>query len=63
VLHETQGFLTHHTKRWVKSAYIGQHDWTTLVPGKVDWAKVAALIDEAYHRTAPKTLLKRIADR
>lgn len=61
VLHETQDFLTQHTKRWVKSAYIGQHGWTTSLPGEVDWDEVAGLIDEAYRRTAPKTLLAKLA--
>ena len=60
VLHETQDFLTHHTKRWKKSAYIGQHGWTTLLPEfKIDWGEIDGLIDEAYRRTAPKSALKK----
>jgi hypothetical protein len=61
LLLETQDFLIHHTDRFEKSAYIGQHGWTTLKPGtKIDWGEVEGLIDEAYRRTAPKAVLKKM---
>jgi len=62
LLHETQDFLTHHQpKRFWKSAYIGQHGWATLNPDfKIAWGEVEGLIDEAYRRTAPKTVLKHM---
>lgn len=64
LLHETQDFLITHTKRFERSAYIGQHGWTTLKPEyKVDWGEVAGLIDEAYRRTAPKTVLKKLNEK
>ena len=60
VLHETQDFLIQ-TGRFEKSAYIGQHGWTVLHPqSEPDWAEAADLIDEAYRRVAPKTLLKNL---
>jgi predicted DNA-binding protein (MmcQ/YjbR family) len=62
LLYEPQDFLTHHQpKRFWKSAYIGQHGWTTLNPDmKPDWEEVEDFIDEAYRRTAPKTVLKQM---
>ncbi|MEX1071883.1 MAG: MmcQ/YjbR family DNA-binding protein [Anaerolineales bacterium] len=63
LLHETQDFLIHHTSRFEKSPYIGQHGWTTLKPEyKIDWGEVEGFIDEAYRRTAPKTVLKKLAE-
>ncbi|MGH2582754.1 MAG: MmcQ/YjbR family DNA-binding protein [Anaerolineales bacterium] len=62
LLHETQDFLTRHQpKRFSKSAYIGQHGWTTLNPDvQINWGEVEGFIDEAYRRTAPKTVLKQL---
>ena len=61
LLHETQDFLIHSSQRFEKMAYIGQHGWTDLRPEfPIDWDEVEGLIDEAYRRTAPKTLLKKL---
>lgn len=59
LLHETQDFLVHNTDRYEISAYIGQHGWTAA-KGKIRWTEIEDLIDEAYRRTAPKTVLKKL---
>jgi predicted DNA-binding protein (MmcQ/YjbR family) len=61
LLHETQDFLTRPSDRFSRAAYIGQHGWTDMKPEyPIDWEEVESFIDEAYRRTAPKTLLKQL---
>ncbi|WP_261129890.1 MmcQ/YjbR family DNA-binding protein [Bacillus sp. Marseille-Q3570] len=43
-----------------KSAYIGQHGWTTFPLEELDWDEVADYILEAYYRTAPKKLHEQV---
>jgi predicted DNA-binding protein (MmcQ/YjbR family) len=60
LLHETQDFLVNNTDRYERSAYIGQHGWTSVEGDKLNWAEIEDLIDEAYRRTAPKTVIKKL---
>lgn len=60
LLHETQDFLVQ-TGSFTQSAYIGQHGWTALrARSPLDWPEITDLIDEAYRRTAPQTLLAKL---
>ncbi|WP_408009760.1 MmcQ/YjbR family DNA-binding protein [Pseudalkalibacillus sp. A8] len=43
-----------------KSPYIGQHGWTTFPLESMDWKAVEDYLLEAYFRTAPKSVIKKM---
>lgn len=44
-----------------KTAYIGQHGWVSTKDAQgIDWSELEQLIEEAYLRTAPKSVLKEL---
>ncbi len=49
--------------RFSKTAYVGQHGWTTLTFGKsVDWGEVEELIDIAYRKVALRRMVARLVE-
>ena len=48
-------------KRFFRPPYVGGRGWVGLrLDGKVDWAEVETLCEDAYRTVAPAVLLKRL---
>jgi predicted DNA-binding protein (MmcQ/YjbR family) len=45
--------------RYVRTPYIGQHGWITIMgDARLDWAEIEELVEDAYRMSAPRKLLK-----
>jgi predicted DNA-binding protein (MmcQ/YjbR family) len=62
-LKTTQYLLLQQHDRFFKTAYIGQHGWTSIYTNTtLNWEEIAGYITEAYLQTAPKKLTKEILE-
>jgi hypothetical protein len=53
--------LTAEPQRFFLPPYVGSQGWLGLrLDGRVDWAEVAAVCEEAYRAVAPKRLIGRL---
>jgi predicted DNA-binding protein (MmcQ/YjbR family) len=60
-LKTTQYLLLQQKERFFKTAYIGQHGWTSLHTNlTINWDEIEGLIKEAYLQTAPKRFVKEV---
>jgi hypothetical protein len=51
-------------ERFFRPPYVGHRGWVGLrLDIDPDWDEVADVLDEAYRRVAPKTLIRRLDDR
>lgn len=62
-LKTTQHLLLQQKDRFFKTAYIGQHGWTSLYTNtSLNWEEIEGYITEAYLQTAPKKLTKELLE-
>jgi hypothetical protein len=48
-------------ERFFRPPYVGHRGWLGIrLDGKVDWAEIAELCEDAYRTVAPATLVKRL---
>ena len=62
-LKTTQHLLLQQKERFFKTAYIGQHGWTSMYTNLIfNWDEIEGLIKEAYLQTAPKRIAKEVME-
>jgi len=62
--HDAQRALLTDKKRFLRTHYVGQHGWVSLiVDGKLDEQLLAGLVRQAYEQVALKRMLAALAAR